>query len=122
WAAERLYPFVIGQALDWDGAREKLEYYGEMAAQAGHGDEEIREAMSRCWQLKQIHVAETTKIAQQQYREPFQWFFKALNNRAMYGFPLGDQPYEHFLENKNVLLGSPDKVTEDLMAYREYTG
>lgn len=122
WAAERLYPFVIGQGPTWDEVRDRLNLFADTASNAGYSDEEVKHAASRCWQLKQVHVAETTEIAIEQYREAFSWFFGALHNRTMFGFPNENRDYEWFLDHRSLLLGSPEKVRNDLLEYREYTG
>lgn len=122
WAARHLYPFVMGQGPTWDEARDRLKLFADTASDTGHSDADIEHALSRCWQLKQVHVAETTKIAVEQYREPFSWFFGALHNRTMFGFPNENRDYEWFLDHRSLLLGSPEKVRDDLLEYREYTG
>ena len=122
WAAERLFPVVLGQGPDWDDVRHKLELYRETAAAAGYGAEDIDRTMANCWQLKQVHVAETGAAARAEYRDAFMWYYEIKNNRIMFGYPAEEKPYEYFLEHKSVILGAPDEVAADLRSYRSYTG
>ncbi|MGD9713637.1 MAG: LLM class flavin-dependent oxidoreductase [Thermomicrobiales bacterium] len=122
WAAERLFPVVLGQGPEWDDAKHKMELYSETAAKAGHGSEQIRDALSRCWQLKQTHMAETTAQAQEAYREGLMWYFDIRDNRVMFGFAREPKPYEYYLSHRSVIVGSPEQVLADLQEYREYTG
>lgn len=122
WAAERLYPIIIGQGPDWEDVRHKMELYGETAANAGFKDAEIRDALGRCWQLKQMHIADTSEQAEREYKDGLMWYFDIRDNRTMFGFPRDPQPYEYYLSHRSVLVGSPRKVLDDLQEYREFTG
>jgi len=122
WAAERLLPVVIGSGPDWDDVKHKLALYEETAVAAGFDERDIAETLPRCWQMKQVHVAETTERAIDEYRDGLMWYFDALGNRAMFGFSNETQPYEYYIRHPNVLIGSTEKVGEALSRYREYTG
>lgn len=122
WAAENLYPVVLGQGPDWDDVKHKLDLYAETASSAGFDDESVKDALSKCWQLKQVHVASTTERAVDEYRDALMWYFEMKNNRIMFGYPADARPYEYYLAHKSVILGSSDKVTNDLGEYVEYTG
>ena len=122
WAAERLFPVVLGQGPDWDDVRHKLELYRRTATDAGHRAEDVDATLARSWQLKQVHVADTTAAAEAEYRDAFMWYYEIKNNRIMFGYPAEDKPYEYYLEHKSVILGSPDDVAADLEAYRAHTG
>ena len=122
WAAERLYPVALGSNPDWPDVRRKRQIYADTAAAAGHDDTAIKEALDRFWQLKHVHVSSTTQRAIDEYRDGLLWYFDALQNRAMFGFSHDIKPYEYYVEHGSVLLGSSEKVLNDLAAYRDNTG
>jgi alkanesulfonate monooxygenase SsuD/methylene tetrahydromethanopterin reductase-like flavin-dependent oxidoreductase (luciferase family) len=122
WGAERLYPMVLGQGPEWDDAKHKMELYGETASKAGHSTADIQNALSRCWQLKQVHIAETAVQAESEYQEGLLWYFSIRDNRVMFGFSREQKPYEYYLQHRSVIVGTPAKVLEDFQEYREYTG
>ena len=122
WAAERLYPMVLGQGPEWDDARHKMQLYADTASSAGHSDEQITNALSRCWQLKQVHIAETTAQAEAEYKDALLWYFNIRDNRVMFGFDREERPYEYYLKHRSVLVGTPESVAADLREYREFTG
>ena len=122
WAAERLFPVVLGQGPSWDDVAHKLDLYRETAAAAGHADDAIAATVARSWQLKQVHVADTTAAARAEYRDAFMWYYALKNNRIMFGYPAEEHPWEWFLEHRSVILGSPEDVVADLTDYRERTG
>jgi alkanesulfonate monooxygenase SsuD/methylene tetrahydromethanopterin reductase-like flavin-dependent oxidoreductase (luciferase family) len=122
WAANRLLPMAIGSGPDWDDVKRKMDLYAETASAAGFEDSAIRETLQHCWQLKQIHVADTTEQAIEEYRDALMWYFEALGNRAMFGFSKETQPYEYFMRHPNVLVGSTEKVGDAIQRYRDHTG
>lgn len=122
WAAERLYPIVLGQGPSWDDVKHKLDLYAETALRHGHPEQGVRESLARCWQLKQVHVGTTTERAIEEYRDALMWYFQIRANRIMFGYPAEEHPYEWYLGHRSVLLGSPDKVLNDLGEYAAYTG
>jgi alkanesulfonate monooxygenase SsuD/methylene tetrahydromethanopterin reductase-like flavin-dependent oxidoreductase (luciferase family) len=122
WAAERLYPMVLGQGPSWDDVKHKLELYRTTALEAGYEESEVKETLRRAWQLKQVHVAGTTKQAIEECREGLMWYFDQKNNRIMFGYPADPHPYEWYVSHRSVILGSPEKVINDLGEYAEYTG
>jgi alkanesulfonate monooxygenase SsuD/methylene tetrahydromethanopterin reductase-like flavin-dependent oxidoreductase (luciferase family) len=122
WAARQLLPVVVGSGPDWDEVKAKLDLYRETAAAAGFEEVAINETISRCWQLKQVHVAPTTEQAIEEYRDGLMWYFEALGNRAMFGFSREAEPYEYFIRHPNVLVGSAEKVGDGLLRYRDHTG
>jgi alkanesulfonate monooxygenase SsuD/methylene tetrahydromethanopterin reductase-like flavin-dependent oxidoreductase (luciferase family) len=121
-AARKLYPVAFGQGPSWSDARHKLELYAETASEAGYSDDAIRGALSRCAQTKHIHVGDTTEQAIEEARGPMSWFYSELGNRAMFGFDLGDNPFEYYLNHGGVILGSPEKVLNDLGEFAEQSG
>jgi alkanesulfonate monooxygenase SsuD/methylene tetrahydromethanopterin reductase-like flavin-dependent oxidoreductase (luciferase family) len=121
-AAKRLWPIALGQGPTWEDARHKLDVYAETASEAGYSDDAIRETLSRCWQTKQIHIAHTTEQAIEEAKQPLMWFFNERGNRAMFGFEPGDNPFEYYQNHGSVMLGSAQKVIEDLSNFAEYSG
>jgi alkanesulfonate monooxygenase SsuD/methylene tetrahydromethanopterin reductase-like flavin-dependent oxidoreductase (luciferase family) len=122
WAAQHLLPMAIGSGPGWDDIRAKLELYAETAESAGHPRRLVEEAVASTWQLRQVHVADTTERAIDEYREGLMWYMNSLNNRAMFGFAREQQPYEYYVEHGAIVLGSPQKVVEDLLEYNQRTG
>jgi len=121
FAARRLWPCVFGQGPDWDDTKHKMELYRETASRAGHSNEDVEAAAQKCAQLKQIHVAPTTEQAQKEYKRGLMWYFETSRNRQMFGFKRETQPYEYYLEHRNVMLGSPQTLIETLEAFSEHT-
>jgi alkanesulfonate monooxygenase SsuD/methylene tetrahydromethanopterin reductase-like flavin-dependent oxidoreductase (luciferase family) len=122
WAAEQLLPIAIGSGPDWGDVRHKLELYEKTATDAGFDALDIRETLARCWQMKQVHVADTTERAIAEFRDGLMWYFGALGNRAMFGFSKETEPYEYYMRHDSVWVGSTEKVGDSLVRYREHTG
>lgn len=122
YAAEHLYPMVLGQGPDWADAKHKLELYGETASKAGFTDADIKEALGRVYQMKQVHVAPTREQAAKEYERGLMWYFDVRRNREMYGFGGDSQPYEFYLDHPSVILGTPGEVEERIAAWRDHTG
>jgi alkanesulfonate monooxygenase SsuD/methylene tetrahydromethanopterin reductase-like flavin-dependent oxidoreductase (luciferase family) len=121
-AAKNLLPIASGSGPTPEELRQRLDLYAEKASAAGHPDDKIREVLARCWQLKPVHVGETTERAIVEYRQGLEWYMKSLANRSMFGFAREPKPYEYFVEHQSVLLGSPEKIAEDLADYCERSG
>src|SRR5439155_8554984 len=100
----------------------KLELYAETASGAGYSDEAIRETLSRCWQTKQIHISHTTEQAVAEAEKPLMWFYNEIGNRAMFGFDTGDSPYKYYVEHGSIMLGSKEKVLDQLASFAEGSG
>ncbi len=122
WAAKRGRPIAIGSGPGWDDIKSRLEMYAETAAAAGFSDSVIEHNLKNTWQLRQVHVARTTEKAIAEYKRGLMWYMEAVANRAMFGFAREQQPYEYYVEHKAVVLGSPEKVTEELAEYCALTG
>jgi alkanesulfonate monooxygenase SsuD/methylene tetrahydromethanopterin reductase-like flavin-dependent oxidoreductase (luciferase family) len=122
WAAERLYPVVFGQGPDWEDVKHKVEIYRNKALECGYDGRSIEESISKFWQLKQVHVSSTTERAIAEYKDAFMWYYSLLNNRLMFGFEKDQHSYEWYINHRSVLLGSSEKVLEDLAEYRDFTG
>jgi alkanesulfonate monooxygenase SsuD/methylene tetrahydromethanopterin reductase-like flavin-dependent oxidoreductase (luciferase family) len=122
FAGRRLLPIILGQGPDWDNARTKLALYRQSAEEAGHSPEQIDAVMSRNAQLKQIHVAESTQQARDEYEKGMMWYFATSANRGMFGFNKEPQPYDYYLNHRSTMLGTPDEVAAQIDEYRTYTG
>jgi alkanesulfonate monooxygenase SsuD/methylene tetrahydromethanopterin reductase-like flavin-dependent oxidoreductase (luciferase family) len=122
WAARHGLPIAIGSGPGWDDIRSRLEMYGAEAARSGIPDAVIRHNLANTWQLRQVHVARTTERAVAEYRRGLMWYMDALANRAMFGFAREHKPYEYYVEHKAVVLGSPEKVIDELRGYARTTG
>jgi alkanesulfonate monooxygenase SsuD/methylene tetrahydromethanopterin reductase-like flavin-dependent oxidoreductase (luciferase family) len=119
WCAERLLPIMFGSGLAPAAVRGKLRLYGDHAASLGHPTEAIDRALGDTWQLKQVHVGETTERAVEEFRGGVLWYMDALNNRTAFGFSGDQMPYEYYVKHQAVLIGSPQKVTEMIAEYHE---
>jgi len=122
WAAEHLYPMHLGQGPSWDDVKHKMDLYAETARSAGYADEDIADALRRCWQLKQMHVSTTTERAVAEYEDGLMWYFAEKNNRIMFGYSPDPQPYESYRDHQSVVLGSSERVIDELGRYTEHTG
>jgi len=121
-AAELLLPIASGSGPTPEQLRERLDMYAQFASAAGHADLAIGAVLNNCWQLKPLHVAETTERAIAEYRQGLEWYMAELNNRSMFGFAREPKPYSYFVEHQSVLLGSPEKMVEDLSDYCNRSG
>src|SRR5258708_2303816 len=122
WAAQHGLPIAIGSGPGWDDIKARLDMYGDEASRNGIPDHVIRHNLANTWQLRQGDVAPTTGRAIEEYRRGLMWYMEAVANRAMFGFAKEQQPYEYYVEHKAVVLGSPERVVEDLREYSALTG
>jgi alkanesulfonate monooxygenase SsuD/methylene tetrahydromethanopterin reductase-like flavin-dependent oxidoreductase (luciferase family) len=122
WCAERLLPVIFGTGLGPEAVREKLGLYAETADSFGHSTESITETIGKTWQLKQVHVSTTTERAIAEYKDGVVWYMDALNNRTAFGFSGDRQPYEYYVEHQAVIIGSPQKVVQNLADYNRISG
>jgi alkanesulfonate monooxygenase SsuD/methylene tetrahydromethanopterin reductase-like flavin-dependent oxidoreductase (luciferase family) len=122
WAAERLYPFILGSACDREDTRHKLALFERTALAAGHAERDVRTALDDCWQLRQVHVASSRPRAMAEFEQSMMWYFETRQNRVMFGYPGEIHPYTWYLENGFVLLGTPEDVADDIGAYSAATG
>jgi alkanesulfonate monooxygenase SsuD/methylene tetrahydromethanopterin reductase-like flavin-dependent oxidoreductase (luciferase family) len=122
FAAQRLYPVIFGQGPDWDDARRKMDLYRRTAAEAGFSADEIAAVTSKVAQLKQVHVADSTAQARDEYEKGLMWYFAMSANRGMFGFNREPQPYDYYLQHRSVMLGTPEAVADQIEEYRAYTG
>jgi alkanesulfonate monooxygenase SsuD/methylene tetrahydromethanopterin reductase-like flavin-dependent oxidoreductase (luciferase family) len=122
FAANRLFPVIFGQGPDWDEARRKVQLYRATALEAGHKADAVDAVMSRFGQLKQVHVADSTQQARDEYEKGLMWYFATSANRGMFGFNREPQPYDYYLKHRSVMLGTPEAVADQMAEYRQYTG
>ncbi|HLF70780.1 MAG TPA: LLM class flavin-dependent oxidoreductase [Dehalococcoidia bacterium] len=122
YAAKRLYPVIFGQGPDWDDAKRKVQLYRSTALEAGHSTEAIDAVASRFAQLKQVHLAQDTQTARDEYEKGLMWYFATSANRGMYGFNQEPQPYDYYLHHRSVILGTPEAVGDQIEEFRDYTG
>lgn len=121
-AARRNFSFVLGQLPDRNEVKKLVAIYREEALHAGHSFDDIDANVARASQLKALHVADSTEAAEQEYERGFMWYVDILSNRAKVGLGLQQFSYREYIDNKAVLLGSPDKVAEELADYHRHTG
>jgi alkanesulfonate monooxygenase SsuD/methylene tetrahydromethanopterin reductase-like flavin-dependent oxidoreductase (luciferase family) len=121
-AAERLLPIASGSGPTPEQLHDRLDQYAQLAAAAGHDDASIGNALGNCWQLKPLHVAETTERAIAEYQRGLEWYMGELNNRSMFGFARESKPYSYFVEHQAVILGSPERVIDSLRDYCDRSG
>jgi alkanesulfonate monooxygenase SsuD/methylene tetrahydromethanopterin reductase-like flavin-dependent oxidoreductase (luciferase family) len=122
FAADRLLPIASGSGPSPEQLRDRLNMYAEIASAAGHGDDKIGAVLDQCWQLKPLHVSVTTEKAIAEYQRGLEWYMGARGNRSQFGFSVDMKPYSYYVEHQAVLLGSPEKVAEDLADYCERSG
>jgi hypothetical protein len=122
YAAEHLYPMVLGQGPNYDDAKHKMELYAETASNAGFSDADIRDALAKVYQMKQVHVADSKEQAAREYERGLMWYFEVRRNREMYGFGGDAQPYSFYLDHPSVILGSSEEVLDTISRWREHTG
>jgi alkanesulfonate monooxygenase SsuD/methylene tetrahydromethanopterin reductase-like flavin-dependent oxidoreductase (luciferase family) len=121
-AARRNFSFVLGQLPTRDEVRRLVEVYREEARAAGHSFDDIDANIARASQLKALHVAESTEQAEQEYEQGFMWYVNILSNRAKVGLGIQEYAYREYIDNKAVIIGSSDKVAEELADFQKRTG
>lgn len=122
-AAKEGYSFFFG-GLRHSDILHKLNLYRETALAAGFTLEQVEERIARSGKLMFVYVAETTEQAQEEYREGLMWYMSVRDNRPTFSSADRDTnlSYEEFLAHENTIVGSPEKVTEDIRKFRDKTG
>jgi alkanesulfonate monooxygenase SsuD/methylene tetrahydromethanopterin reductase-like flavin-dependent oxidoreductase (luciferase family) len=136
WAAKRRYPYIVlGSSLDQ--TKELIEMYRDVAREEGYemGPEHIG-------YLIRVFVADTEELAQaaghnffwqkgaltRQIRE---WMappgyasfdFAGIRRTRAVSKPFDDQAYKEAQDNYQLILGTPDQVTEKLRYVRDLLG
>jgi alkanesulfonate monooxygenase SsuD/methylene tetrahydromethanopterin reductase-like flavin-dependent oxidoreductase (luciferase family) len=122
WAAKRCFPFMLGSSCDAADTKHKLELFERRALEAGHDEVEVRTALDSCWQLRQVHVAETQRRAVAEFERAMMWYFEERQNRVMFGYPGENHPYSWYIEQGFVLVGTAEHVANEIGTYSEMTG
>lgn len=122
-AAKQGHSFVLG-GIKNDDTKHKINLYREYALASGLSNDYVEEAVSRSGKLLFCFVAETTKQAQEDYRQGLEWYMSERDNRPTFGVISRerDVDYDSFLESENTLVGSPEKVIQDIERYKQETG
>ncbi|MFJ8063231.1 LLM class flavin-dependent oxidoreductase [Psychrobacillus sp. NPDC096426] len=122
-AAKQGHSFVLGGITDED-TNHKIKLYREEALASGLSHEYVEEAVARSGKLLFCYVAETTEQAQEDFREGLEWYMSERDNRPTFGVISRERnvDYDRFLQSENTLVGSPEKVIEDIKRYKEETG
>lgn len=121
-AARRGFSFVLGQLPDRDEVRHLIGIYREEARAAGHSFDAIDANIARASQLKAVHVADSTEQAEREYEQGYMWYMDILSNRAKVGLGREQFTYREYIDKKAILLGSPERVAEELADYHSHTG
>lgn len=122
-AAKQGHSFMLGGISNED-TKHKIKIYREAALASGLTEEYVESAIARSGKLLFCYVAETTEQAQEEYRAGLEWYMNERDNRPTFGVIDRERnvDYERFLQSENTLVGSPEKVIEDIKRYREETG
>lgn len=122
-AAEQGHSFMLGGITNED-TNHKIKLYRESALSSGLSEEYVESAISRSGKLLFCYVAETTEQAQEEYRTGLEWYMSERDNRPTFGVIDRERnvDYERFLQSENTLVGSPEKVIEDIERFKKETG
>lgn len=120
-AAKQGHSFILG-GRDYEDANRKIRIYRETALAAGYSDEYVDETVARSGKLVNVYVAETTEQAIQEYEQGLMWYMDARQNRGQFGFSYEKQSYDYYVMHGNVIIGSPEKVTEGIKEFKRKTG
>ena len=122
-AAKQGHSFVLGGITNED-TKHKIDLYKKTALESGLTQEYVTDAVARSGKLLFCYVAETTQQAQEEYRRGLEWYMSERDNRPTFGVITRERnvDYERFLTSDNTLVGSPEKVIEDIKRYKEVTG
>lgn len=122
-AAKQGHSFVLGGITN-DDTNHKIQLYKRTALESGLSEEYVSNAVARSGKLLFCHVAETTEQAQEEYRQGLEWYMSERDNRPTFGVVKREKhlDYDQFLQSDNAIIGSPEKVIEDIQNYKEVTG
>lgn len=122
-AAKQGHSFVLGGITNED-TKHKIDLYKRTALESGLSEEYVKNAVARSGKLLFCNVAETTEQAQKEYRKGLEWYMSERDNRPTFGVIYRERnvDYERFLQSENTLVGSPEKVIEDIEKYKKETG
>lgn len=122
-AAKQGHSFVLG-GIKNDDTKHKIALYRETALASGLTEEYVEEAVARSGKLLFCFVGNTTEQAEEDYREGLEWYMSERDNRPTFGVISRDRnvDYDNFLKSENTLVGSPEKVIQDIERYKQETG
>lgn len=122
-AAKQGHSFMLGGITNED-TKHKIALYRQAAQESGLSEEYIESVIKRSGKLLFCYVAETTEQAQEEYREGLEWYMSERDNRPTFGVIDRERnvDYDKFLKSENTLVGSPEKVIQDIQNFREETG
>ncbi|OLO37112.1 hypothetical protein BTR23_14375 [Alkalihalophilus pseudofirmus] len=122
-AANQGHSFVLGGITNED-TNHKISLYKKTALDSGLSQEYVDNAIARSGKLLFCHVAETTAQAQDEYKRGLEWYMSERDNRPTFGVVDRERhlDYDRFLNSENALIGSPEKVIEDIERYKRETG
>lgn len=121
-AAKNGWSFILGRMNDTEAVASKVDLYRTEARLAGIDDEAIDAALARSSQLRFINCAETKEEAIEGYRRGLSWYLADPNSRVAQGFGRTDLPYEEYIAQAGVFLGTPDDLVEELRDFHKLTG
>jgi alkanesulfonate monooxygenase SsuD/methylene tetrahydromethanopterin reductase-like flavin-dependent oxidoreductase (luciferase family) len=122
-AAKQGHSFVLGGITNED-TNHKIELYKKTALESGLSQEYVDNAVARSGKLLFCYVADTTEQAKNEYRKGLEWYMSERDNRPTFGVISRERniDYDRFLQSENTLVGSPEKVIEDIERYKKETG
>lgn len=122
-AAKQGHSFMLGGIPNED-TKHKIKLYRETALASGLSEEYVESVIARSGKLLFCYVAETTEQAQEEYRAGLEWYMNTRDSRPTFGVIERERnvDYERFLQSENTLVGSPEKVIEDIKNFRKETG
>lgn len=122
-AAKQGHSFMLG-GITHEDTLHKINLYKKTALESGFSQQFVDETLDRSGKLLFCYVAETDEQAAEEYKEGLMWYMSVRDNRPTFGVIDRERNlnYEDFLNSENTIVGSPEKVTELLLKYREETG
>lgn len=121
-AARKGWSFILGRMNDTESVAAKVALYRQESLAAGFNEASVEAAIARSSQLRFINCAPTRAEAVESYREGLTWYLADPNSRVAQGFGRTDLPYQDYINQSGVIVGSPDDVIADLKGFKEATG
>lgn len=122
WGAERNCRIVIGGFRPPDRLREDRAAQRRIALEHGHEPAAVEDALRHSAVVKHVYVADSEHQAIEECQRGIQWFYQFMGNRRMFGAPTEVQPWEFYEKSGAVIAGTPESVTEQLLAFQESSG
>lgn len=125
-AAKRGYSFILNHynQIDYDHAKRKIALYQETALAAGFSQAYIDEVIQRSGKTAFVYVAETMEQAIDEFRGGYEYYNSLRHDRAVAGYSSEKIEYtnESFINDKGIIIGTPEQVTKDIKELRDKTG